>query len=217
MKRATEMTKLTAPTIIQWYQFYRDVCSNWLLRNHIQIGGEGVTVELDESVVARRKYNHGRLIKEKWVFDRYAPTSGGVFLELVPDRSASTLLPLVRKYVVPGSTIITDKWKSYCGISKMEVEPRYLHQEVDHSKNFVDPKTGACTNRIEAMWNSCKKKNSKRCAEYSNQCSPVTSTNFSGDNNTERRVDLRPCKTSSNTSRNGIQLRNLQTKTSINL
>jgi len=163
VKRATEMTKLTAPTIIQWYQFYRDVCSNWLLRNHIQIGGEGVTVELDESVVARRKYNHGRLIKEKWVFDRYAPTSGGVFLELVPDRSASTLLPLVRKYVVPGSTIITDKWKSYCGISKMEVEPRYLHQEVDHSKNFVDPKTGACTNRIEAMWNSCKKKFKTMC------------------------------------------------------
>jgi transposase-like protein len=157
------MTKLTAPTIIQWYQFYRDVCSNWLLRNHIQIGGEGVTVELDESVVARRKYNRGRLIKEKWVFDGYAPTSGGVFLELVPDRSASTLLPLVRKYVVPGSTIITDKWKSYCGISKMEVEPRYLHQEVDHSKNFVDPKTGACTNRIEAMWNSCKKKFKTMC------------------------------------------------------
>jgi len=157
------MTKLTAPTIIQWYQFYRDVCSNWLLRNHIQIGGEGVTVELDESVVARRKYNRGWLIKEKWVFDRYAPTSGGVFLELVPDRSASTLLPLVRKYVVPGSTIITDKWKSYCGISKMEVEPRYLHQEVDHSKNFVDPKTGACTNRIEAMWNSCKKKFKTMC------------------------------------------------------
>ena len=152
------MTKLTAPTIIQWYQFYRDVCSNWLLRNHIQIGGEGVTVELDESVVAQRKYNCSQFIKEKWVFDGYAPTSGGVFLELVPDRSASTLLPLVRKYVVPGSTIITDKWKSYCGISKMEVEPRYLHQEVDHSKNFVDPKTGACTNRIEAMWNSCKKK-----------------------------------------------------------
>ncbi len=90
------------------------------------------------------------------------PTSGGVFLELVPDRSASTLLLLVRKYVLPGSTIITDKWKSYCGISKMEVELRYLHQEVDHSKNFIDPKTGVSTNRIEAMWNSCKNSNNAR-------------------------------------------------------
>jgi len=38
----------------------------------------------------------------------------------------------------------------------MEVELRYLHQEIDNSKNFVNPETGACTNRIEAMWNSCK-------------------------------------------------------------
>jgi hypothetical protein len=157
VKSATEMTKLSIPAIIHRYQFYKDVCSNWLLKNQIQIGREGVTVELDESVVAQRKYIHSQLIKEKWVFGAYAPTSGGVFLELVTDRSASTLLPLVRKYVLPGSTIITEKWKSYCGISKMEVEPRSLHQEIDHSKNFFDPKTGACANRIEAMWNSCKK------------------------------------------------------------
>jgi hypothetical protein len=100
----------------------------------------------------------------------------------------------VRTYALPGSTIITEKWKLYCGISNMEVELQYLLQEVDHSKKIFNPKTGVCTNRIEAMWNSCKKLN--QCAEYSNQCSPITWTNFSGDNNTERKVDLQPCTTS---------------------
>ncbi|KAG1694216.1 hypothetical protein DVH05_021872 [Phytophthora capsici] len=29
---------------------------------------------------------------------------------------------------------------------------RYAHQWVNHTKNFVDPVTGACTNRIEGIW-----------------------------------------------------------------
>ncbi|GMG14930.1 unnamed protein product [Phytophthora fragariaefolia] len=29
---------------------------------------------------------------------------------------------------------------------------RYTHQWVNHSKNFMDPITGACTNRMEGIW-----------------------------------------------------------------
>ncbi len=95
--RVAAETGLSERTCIQWYAFFRDVCSNWLLRNQVQIGGPGVVVQIDESVIARRKYNRGHAVKERWVFDGVCPTSGRGFLELVPDRSAPTLLPLVEK------------------------------------------------------------------------------------------------------------------------
>jgi transposase-like protein len=161
--KLVELSGVSKKTAIQWYQYFRDVCSQWLLKNHVQIGGPGVQVEIDESVVAKRKYNRGHLVKERWVFDGYCPTSGKGFLELVPDRSAPTLLPLVEKYIAPGSVVVSDKWRSYLGISKLEVDPPYTHLDVDHSKNFVDPITGACTNRVEAYWKNCKRRMKYMC------------------------------------------------------
>ena len=59
-------------------------------------------------------------------------------------RDKETLIPLIEKYVVKGSTIITDCWASY----KCLKDLGYKHETVNHSENFVDPITGACTNLI---------------------------------------------------------------------
>ena len=126
----------------------------------------GLEVEIDESVVAKRKYNRGHLVKEKWVFRGYCSASGEVFLQMVPDRSAATLLPLVEQHIAPGSKIVSDKWPSYRGILGLQVEPKFKHTSVDHSRHFVDPETGACTNRVEAMWASCKHKFKQMCGVH---------------------------------------------------
>lgn len=39
-------------------------------------------------------------------------------------------------------------WLGYKGIS----EKGYVHETVNHSVNFVDPETGANTQRIESLW-----------------------------------------------------------------
>jgi len=134
---------------IQWCQYLRDVCSKWLLDHPYKIGGPGLSVEIDESVISKRKYHRGRMVPERWIFDGYCCTSGRGFLELVPDRSAETLLPLVQKYIHPGSLILSDQWAAYNRISEIDVHPPYEHQTVNHSVHFVDPVTGACTNNIE--------------------------------------------------------------------
>jgi len=73
-----------------------------------KIGGPELSVEIDESVISKRKYHRGRMVPERWIFDGYCCTSGRGFLELVPDRSAEKLLPLVQKYIHPGSLILSD-------------------------------------------------------------------------------------------------------------
>ena len=51
--------------------YFKKTCS-WVLQNSeicdYRFGGPGKIIHLDESVVAKRKYNRGRMIKEKGIF-----------------------------------------------------------------------------------------------------------------------------------------------------
>ena len=122
------------------------------------IGGPGIVVEIDESVVAKRKYNRGHLVPERWVFGGYCPTSAEGFIVMVEQRNAGTLLPLIQEHIRPGSIIHSDGWAAYGGIANMPVVPQYTHLVVNHTVNFVDPGTGACTNHVENMWKRCNAK-----------------------------------------------------------
>ena len=39
-----------------------------------------------------------------------------VFFVTVPDRSAATLIPIITRYILPGTTIVFDCWKSYSSL-----------------------------------------------------------------------------------------------------
>ena len=62
------------------------------------------------------------------------------------------IVGLIQKYVEPGTTIMSDGWGGYIGLGNAG----YVHQSVNHSKNFVDPQTGAHTQQIESMWRALK-------------------------------------------------------------
>ena len=74
--------------------------------NHPEpIGGEDRVVEIDESLLARRKYNRGRIVKEQWIVGGYDAVEKKGFLIPVPARDAGTLLP--------NSTAMGDAWLHY--------------------------------------------------------------------------------------------------------
>ena len=82
-------------------------------------------------------------------------------MRIVPNRSKETLQKYIRKYVKPGSVIITDCWAAYTDIKEMVDndgnELEYDHYTVNHSSEYVDPVTGAHTNTIEGMWAHVKR------------------------------------------------------------
>ena len=57
--------------------------------------------------------------------------------------------------ILPGSIIHTDGWKAYNNIPTLS--GGYTHMVVNHSKNFVNPLTGAHTQNVERMWREVKR------------------------------------------------------------
>jgi len=154
VKSTVYLADVCQHSVSQWYQFLREKCSESLLTNpNCIFGGEGVIVQVDESVVARRKYNIGRAVDQQWVFGIYDTRTKLGHVQLVDNRRADTLIPIIQKYVIAGTTIYSDQWAAYAQLGNLG----YTHMTVDHSRNFVDPNTGVCTNSIQAYWSRVKR------------------------------------------------------------
>ena len=114
-----------------------------------KIGGPGLTVEIDESLISKRKYHRGRKQSgQQWVVGGICRETKDLFIVPVEKRDAPTLTTVILSHVQIGSTVMTDCWKAYGTLSDL----RYVHQTVNHSTHFVDPTSGACTNYIENAW-----------------------------------------------------------------
>ncbi|XP_068228700.1 uncharacterized protein [Palaemon carinicauda] len=142
----------TNKTIVGWSTFIREVLENYCELVRKPIGGPGLTVEIDESKFGKRRYHKGVRVDAQWVFGGICRETREFFAVPVETRDRETLLALIKKYVVPGSTIISDCWKSYNCLGTEGFD----HLTVNHTFNFVDPETGAHTNTIKRQWRSYK-------------------------------------------------------------
>ena len=103
----------SSKTVVDWYNFHRDVCSHYFLDLPITIGGVGKVVEIDELKFGKSEYNWGRYRDGHRVFGGVERGSNDVFMLEVRDRSAATLLPLIQRFIKPGTTVISDEWRAY--------------------------------------------------------------------------------------------------------
>ncbi|XP_065650302.1 uncharacterized protein LOC136078459 [Hydra vulgaris] len=149
-----ELNVASDHTIVDWNQFCRDICVEYFLNNPDPIGGPGCIVEIDESVFCKRKNHVGRITQQQWIFGGYEPATKKGFLIPVQNRYAATLIPIIHKWILPGTTIWSDMWAAYNGLQG----PLYQHGTVNHTYNFVDPQTAVTANHVEAMWCRAKAK-----------------------------------------------------------
>lgn len=155
---AGEEAKVTLNSAVQVYQWLRDVCSTKLLQHPIKLGGPGVIVQIDESLYRHKpKHHRGRATQnEVWVFGLvdtgYSPALG--YMEIVPQRDAATLLPIIQAHTLPGTIIHSDEWAAYRRVASL---PNVAsHDTVNHSVEFVNSTTGTHTQSIESYWNRSK-------------------------------------------------------------
>lgn len=68
-------------------------------------------------------------------------------------------MPLIKKFIAPGSIIRSDCWGACDDTEDIELEPGFecIHETINHSEHCVDPVTGVHTNAVEGTWCAVKR------------------------------------------------------------
>ena len=77
------------------------------------------------------------------------------YMEIVHQRNAATLLPIIQSHIHPGTTIHSDQWAAYNNVRTLPGIGG--HRTVNHSVEFVAA-DGTHTQYIESYWNRVKGK-----------------------------------------------------------
>lgn len=159
----------SSATITKFMSYFRNLVSSTLEYEDEKIGGDGVIVEIDETKLGKRKYNKGHHVEGVWVLvgvERSVERK--VFMCELENRKKETLIPLIERFVLPGSIVHTDCFKSY---EKISTELGLVHGTVNHKLGYKDKITGVHTNTVEGTNNALKmaikpRNRSKGCGEY---------------------------------------------------
>jgi len=95
--------------------------------------------------------NQGRSLKQKIPVVGLL-TKDKVYTFVVNDTEGSTLKGIIYYCVKHGSTVVTDGWHGYRGLST-----HYVHKVVFHTKGSYVNKAGFHTNGIEGFWSHLKR------------------------------------------------------------
>ena len=176
----TEKIHLNKNTVNLWYDRMRKGLLS--LPDPGPFSGE---VEIDESYFGKKKTGQsktGTIQGLVPVFGIKERSSGLVIAQVVTGTKGTDLIPIIKKHVLPGTTIYSDGFGAYYHLSKHG----YTHRVVCHNHTFVDQRI-IHTNGIESFWaytkhllRTCKgiayhtypihiKEAQKRCNTFSNK------------------------------------------------
>jgi Transposase and inactivated derivatives len=119
-----------------------------------------LVTQVDETLIGGRMTNRnvgkrisgtqGVSLKTKAAVFGMVDDSGNAYATVVPDRRGTTLKPIIRKHVRPGSILVSDGHKGYKGLWW-----DFMHVEVVHRKGQF--KNGQFhTNGVENLWSNIK-------------------------------------------------------------
>ena len=140
-----DLFEISLTKVSDWVSFCREVVIFYNDRECQPIGDPGKVVEIDKAKFSKRKYNRGRIVEGQWVFGGFERETKRCFMAPVHDRTKETLLLQIKEWIKPGTHVISDGWAAYQNLE----EEGYTQEVVNHSENFVDPKSGAHTQNRE--------------------------------------------------------------------
>ncbi len=117
------------------------------------IGGDGLIVEIDETLVGGSVSGKGSGYKgNKAVVVGMLERGGDVVTQVVSSRHRKPMEALIQTHVTTGTTIATDEFGSYRFLNQLG----YDHMTVQHNKGQYAASNGASVNGIEGFWRHLK-------------------------------------------------------------
>ena len=120
-----------------------------------EIGGAGVFVEIDETVVGgcQTEEDRAEFGTNKTIVLGMMERGGELVTAVIPNQKRATIAPYIAKHVDPDSIVHTDESHAYNQLR----EQGYTHYSVNHrAGEYVGP-YGETVNSIEAFWRHLKK------------------------------------------------------------
>ena len=138
-KTLTENLNLSTSSYLHWRALCCEVIDDWF-SNQESIGGEGIEVEINETLVFQRRIRHRieKGSKQIWLFGGVERDSKRRFVVALTGSISEkgdklTLFNLIQKYIKPGSIIYCNNWaehKEICdsGYKQLIVNPSVLDE-----------------------------------------------------------------------------------------
>lgn len=89
------------------------------------------------------------MFSKQWVLGGVSRENGHCLLQVIPNRTEDTLVPIVERHSDPEGLIFTDEWGGYINLAR--------HMTVCHSREFVNSEARFVhTNTQEGVWGHAK-------------------------------------------------------------
>ena len=158
LRKSLEGTALSDYCLAALLKFCYNVTSSWLERKK-PVGGDGAIVEVGETRFVRINRSK-KVFQEIWLIGGIDEKSKEAFIVALDDedeRSFEGLLPIIQRYVSPGSTIVSKISRHFGRL----VEEGYTFRPVKHTKKSAE--TGL-TDNIEQLWKDLNGWSRRRCS-----------------------------------------------------
>jgi len=139
------ISKVYGETRTLIYQYMEDLKRNMQLGAENFAGMENGVVEIDETLMTHHND------EQMWVLGIFDRVTKELWCFCLPDRTAETIIPIIREHVKLGCRIYTDGWASYNSLT----HEGYDHIVVPHVNGFGSGEN--TTNGIESCWSELKR------------------------------------------------------------
>lgn len=102
------LLQLKESTVVEWFKIFKEVCAYVIINFTKPVGGEGCFVEVNEYRLLSKEESH-----DVWLLNGVDRETGQNFIIHVEDLDCEALWPILKNYILSGTTVVTSKAAEY--------------------------------------------------------------------------------------------------------